>query len=334
MRPFVAVLLLLAPLCTYGQSQPEGLNFVMPHGPGKITVTLTDGWTPQSIALYDEGTRPVIGTVNKATKLDASYILFPNDTGAATAESCRDAVVDVILKSIDTNGVIKDQNRTTRTLKDGRSIAVATYLLAKMGDMEVKQQELFGFFGDKNTCAEIHISKALATPADVKLFDTAVERFAYSPDYTPTSQDYGSMATLLFANAHDPKAAAYFYRSALDTLPDTEIAGYDAVTLRRVLTDQLSMSYGMSGDLKRSREVNEAAITKDPLYPLYYYDLACADAEAGNAAAARTHLEQAYARRANILKGETMPDASKDDSILKLKSNKEFWAFVESLPKN
>ena len=93
------------------------------------------------------------------------------------------------------------------------------------------------------------------------------------------------------------------------------------------------MSYGMSGDLKRSREVNEAAILKDPTYPLYYYNLACADAEAGNATAARGHLHQASDRRANTLKGEPFPDPSTDDSILKLKDNKAFWAFVQSLPK-
>jgi hypothetical protein len=33
----------------------------------------------------------------------------------------------------------------------------------------------------------------------------------------------------------------------------------------------------------------------------------------------------------NTLPGETMPDPTSDDSILKLKSNQEFWSFVETL---
>ena len=39
-------------------------------------------------------------------------------------------------------------------------------------------------------------------------------------------------------------------------------------------------------------------------------------------------------RRANTLKGETFPDPSKDDSILKLKKDKAFWTFVQSLPRS
>jgi len=45
------------------------------------------------------------------------------------------------------------------------------------------------------------------------------------------------------------------------------------------------------------------------------------------------HLQQAFDRRANVLKGESMPDPTKDDSILKLKKDKAFWAFVLTLPK-
>jgi hypothetical protein len=44
--------------------------------------------------------------------------------------------------------------------------------------------------------------------------------------------------------------------------------------------------------LKQSRVVNEDAIERDPNYPIYYYDLACADAEEGNASAARIHLNR------------------------------------------
>jgi len=91
------------------------------------------------------------------------------------------------------------------------------------------------------------------------------------------------------------------------------------------------MSYGMAGDLKRSRAINESAIQQDPTYPLYYYNLACADAEAGDVTAARTHLQQANDRRNNVLNGETFPDPSKDSSILKLKKDKDFWQFVQSL---
>jgi hypothetical protein len=43
------------------------------------------------------------------------------------------------------------------------------------------------------------------------------------------------------------------------------------------------------------------------------------------------HLEQAYARSANTLPGEKLPDPATDDSIQKLKGNHDFWAFVQTL---
>jgi hypothetical protein len=64
---------------------------------------------------------------------------------------------------------------------------------------------------------------------------------------------------------------------------------------------------------------------------MYYYNLACADAEERKLDDARKHLEQAFARKANVLPGEKMPDPTKDDSFLPHRGNKQFWAFVTSL---
>ena len=138
-----------------------------------------------------------------------------------------------------------------------------------------------------------------------------------------------TLGSIFFRVTKSFDAAAAYYQRALDTAPaDTPI------NYKRFIVDQLTMSYGMSGQIKKSRAVNEAAIQTDPDYPLYYYNLACADAEQGKAADAKTHLQQAFDRRANTLKGETLPDPTKDDSILKLKKDKAFWTFVESLAKN
>ena len=91
------------------------------------------------------------------------------------------------------------------------------------------------------------------------------------------------------------------------------------------------MAYGMSGDSQKARSLFEKAIAEDPDYPMYYYNLACADAEDKNLAGAREHLQQAFARKANVISGETMPDPTRDDSFLPYRDNKAFWAFLKSL---
>jgi hypothetical protein len=64
---------------------------------------------------------------------------------------------------------------------------------------------------------------------------------------------------------------------------------------------------------------------------LYYYNLACADAEEKKLADARRHLQEAFARKANLISGEAMPDPTKDDSFLPYRNDKDFWTFVKGL---
>jgi len=209
---------------------------------------------------------------------------------------------------------------------DGVMLATITYLLDMSLGGGPHQRNLFGFAGNSKTCAEIHISGTAGTPQEQAAMSAVLAEFHPDLSYQPTASDYFTLASLLFKGS--PGLAAPYYKASLDAMPD----GAKFLTARRVTTDQLVLSLGMSGDLKNSRAVAMMAIAADPDYPLNYYNLACADAEEGNAAEAKTHLQQAFDRRANVLKGESMPDPSKDDSILKLKKDKAFWSFVLTLP--
>jgi tetratricopeptide (TPR) repeat protein len=87
----------------------------------------------------------------------------------------------------------------------------------------------------------------------------------------------------------------------------------------------------LAGNIPKARAIFEAAVATDPEYPMYYYNLACADAEEKKLADAHNHLQQAFARKANVIRGESMPDPTKDNSFLPYCDSKEFWTFVESL---
>ena len=76
------------------------------------------------------------------------------------------------------------------------------------------------------------------------------------------------------------------------------------MNMRCVASDQAGMACGISGDTKKARALYEAAIAKDPDYPLYYYNLVCADAQENRLADARTHLQRAFERKANVIPGE------------------------------
>jgi tetratricopeptide (TPR) repeat protein len=160
---------------------------------------------------------------------------------------------------------------------------------------------------------------------DDPAFSAQLNSFAFEPNYTPTVQDYFGVGTIFYRLKSYATAAIYFQR-ALDTLPDAA-----PVNARRVLTDQLSIALAMSGQFERNRALNEAAIKTDADYPIYYYNLARADALQGDVANAKLHLRQTFAHEDNLPAGEQMPDPINDECFAKLKADPSFSAFVESL---
>ena len=302
------------------------MKLVTWFGPGGITLPVGNGWKPAMLIVYDDGRRPVAQFSRDGGEMSVSFILFENSSGDPTARGCRKDAIDPI--------VARDANLISKRLDgdikgEGKTLATTSYLM----DMSPNApghflHNLFGFDGTDKTCAEIHISTTRETPDPEQGMKAALADFDYDLGYKPEALDYFRMASYLFNKT--PGLAAPYYKASLDAMPK----GENFTTPRRVATDQLVMALGMSGDVKASRAVAESAIKADPDYPINYYNLACADAEQGDAAQAKIHLQQAFDRRSNRLKGSSMPDPTKDDSILKLKSDKAFWDWVQTLPKS
>jgi tetratricopeptide (TPR) repeat protein len=326
MRRVLLSPLLLLSLALPCAAQDASLNLVPIQGKGRIAIKLSAGWKLQQIFLYDHGNRPVLQLRNEAMGLDASFILFPNNTGAATAESCRDAVMKPAIKNISQASAITDIRNTVRTGTGKNSLAIASYFIPVLESLPIQQDNVFGFYGDDSNCAEIHISEVHYTPAEEdKLFDQ-LNLLVYDSAYVPTARDYLAMATAYYEQKSFQEAA-WYYTSAIAALP----AGPGSRNTFRFASDQLVMSLGMNGQLKESRAAAQQAIAVDPEYAMTYYLLACDDAEEGHADAAKLHLQQAFDRKMNVLPGEKLPDPTQDGSLLKLQHNKKFWAFVENL---
>lgn len=99
----------------------------------------------------------------------------------------------------------------------------------------------------------------------------------------------------------------------------------------RILVDQLTMAYGISGKLTKSRALLESAIRHDPQYPLNYYNLACVNAEEGNKSEVLTNLSLAFQHKEHILKGEQMPDPRADPSFQKYLRDEDFIRLMSKL---
>ena len=185
-----------------------------------------------------------------------------------------------------------------------------------------------GFVASGDICGDLEVYSNEPIRSEDPVLLEIFQSFQLDEHYQPGFNDVFFYAQVLF-NAKEFAAAGPLFERALTLIKETK--GVDTKSWRRMATDQAGMSYGMSGDTSKARAIFEAAVAKDPDYPTYYYNLACADAQAKNLTEARKHLQQAFDRKGNTLPGESMPDPTTDDSFTPYSGDKDFWSFVEGL---
>ena len=198
--------------------------------------------------------------------------------------------------------------------------AVVEFFVPEYQGMEVNQKNINAYLAVDGYWIDIHISKTNYQDSDETYFRSILDNVSIDRNYTPSAYEnftYGN----LFYQQHQYKRAIPFYEKSL--AQEKRHATLDRDYFK-VLLDLLGISYGVSGDLEKSKEVLQWAITQEPEYPLFYYNLACAHAELDNMPAAIANLRKAYQYRNNVLEGETLPDPTADSSFSRFMTNKTF----------
>jgi hypothetical protein len=248
--------------------------------------------------------------------------LFP-EQAPLTSSRCRDSVLEPEKKS---NATLKILGTLEITHSGSLPVALVSYTAQGHGGKT--EYMVRGFVGTGDICGDLEFYSDTPITAEDADLKRVFASYQLDENYVPVFSDVLLYAQILY-EAHMYKAAAPVFETALAKL--SENPGKDARTMKRVATDQAGMAYGMSGDIQKARATFDKAIAEDPDYPMYYYNLACADAEEKNLVDARKHLQEAFKRKANVVPGESMPDPTADDSFLPYRNNKEFWIFLEGL---
>lgn len=238
-----------------------------------------------------------------------------------TSAKCRDGALGSDRKD---NPTLKIQSTSENIGASNPPVTVVTYTV--QGRDQKTSYMVRGLVATGDICGDLEFYSDTPITGEDSEISTIFRTYRFDPNYLPQFDDVFAYAQILYQH-NNFKAAAPIFEQALSKIADDK----NTVTMRRVATDQAGMSYGMSGNVPKARTLFEAAIAKDPDYPLYYYNLACADAEENKLADARLHLQEAFARRSNVIPGETMPDPAKDDSFLPHRDDQDFWKFIESL---
>ena len=314
LRTLQIALCVLSVLPISAEAKPE--PFALPLHKGAMLLDLDNFKITQTSAKVGGAELGVRAHDAGHTELLAFLFLTPENKNQ-TAQTCLKGDLDQVVKDAGKTGT------NVQTNPKGRDTgAIATALVTHPNGF----MSLYKYFGAADQCVVIQAYADKGSKLDVAAADALLDRQQYDPAYVPTDNDKFVYAMLL-TKTNRQAAAAPIFADFLKSVPSTK----DTLNQRRVATDIVGMNLGMSGKIVEARQLFNQAIKTDPVYPLNYYNLSCADAEEGKVADAKLHLHQAFDRKANMLPGEKMPDPTADDSIQKLKNNKEFWAFVQTL---
>ena len=142
-----------------------------------------------------------------------------------------------------------------------------------------------------------------------------------------TAMDYLQQGSAFYVK-NDFKQAIGPYSKALELEKKTPTLNK---TFFYVLVDNLGISYGITGDLKKAKETFEYGLSKDSKYPMFYYNLACTYAEMNDLDQTISNLKRAFENKANMITGEKFPDPATDDSFQRYMRNDRFFSTLKEL---
>jgi hypothetical protein len=329
------ILLATMTVSTYSQ-HPQG-------SPVRLTVSQAP-WTMfisgEALVLVErkietDGSRGYFMLVDEKAEMFASVFIEPI-TKCKTSKECR----DMVWKS----GNPAWKNPQNIKLSEIGEISILELLVPELQGRPIQQHNMYAEFVVEGYWADLHLSKVLYRDKDRVLFERMVKSVRFEPKTVGTA-DYQqpqsgpdeqtakkTMQIVGQASAaylkRDYKKAIQLYSQALDREKARPTLDKN---LWRVVVDNLGMSYGISGNNEKAKEVFEYGLSKDATYPLFYYNLACAYAGINDLDNVIKNLKLAFDYKRNMIPGEQMPDPSGDDSFARYLSNPRFQRLLEEL---
>jgi hypothetical protein len=219
-----------------------------------------------------------------------------------------------------------------------KSMAAIEFMFPVVSGVPIRQKNFWVCTARENVFIDLHLSKVQFHASDESLFMDVVNQFSIqdrkAPAAEPPNGTSGKSSMEYFGEgsgyylANDFTKAIGPYESALALEKQHRSLSQNNW---RVLVDNLGMAYGISGDLQHSETTLNYGISEDPGYPMFYYNLGCVAAERGDLDKTMDFLSKAFARKANSIPGEGLPDPRKDDSFQRFMSNDQFRKFADSL---
>jgi len=300
-------------------------DLALPNHKGKLTWSV-EGYRIVENSAKSNGSELGVRGRDASGQVTFLGFLFLVPEGAPmTSSQCRDAALAQERRA---NATLKVVRKSEISGSGGLPVALVSYTTTNRDASTTNRVR--GFVATGDICGDLEFYSSKAIRDEDPGLKSVFLSYRMDPDYLPEFKDVALYAQVLYLH-RDYRSAAPMFEKALTMVPPDGAPFQSAKIARRIMRDQAGISYGISGDLAKSRSIFEQGVADDPDYPLNYYNLACADAGEKKLADAKRHLQQAFDRRANVNPGESMPVPTEDDSFSPYKSNREFWTFLEGL---
>lgn len=214
-----------------------------------------------------------------------SAFLYPLDKKQTALELNERTFVDLRRGAADNGFKIE----AMKTFERG-DFSMREYVVPQFRGQPVHQKNIFGYATSGDLGLDFHISKDSYSPTDDKFFDSLISGLHFIRDYKPDSATQFGYGSIYYLHQNWTKAALHYERSLQLERQKRALSQ----TQWNVLVDNLGMAYGMSGELPKAKATFEYGAQENPTYPMFRYNLACADAEMGDLDGALDQLKLAF----------------------------------------
>jgi len=276
------------------------------------------GFIIQDAEIAPSGNAARLQAANKATGMTLSAFLEPAASVGGPRE-CRDYYWNRM----------KDSPFKKEQVKMYESVGmpVIEYVVPEYRGVKVNQKNIYAYMVEGGYWIEVHVSKTGTSGAGEDPFVAVLKSIRINKSLVRSSRDHFLYGSVYYRNKNY-KDASLQYEKALTLEKRTRSLDPN---MWKVLIDQLGMSYGISGELTKAKALFEWAITQEPEYPMFYYNLACAFAEIGDRDQALKNLRLAFKYKDNMISGEKFPDPKTDSSFRKFMQDKDFSAEMRKM---
>ncbi len=296
-------------------AQPAVIALV--EQPWAVSLDMT-GYLVRIDGIKPDGRRYIFAT-NSASSTHLSVTLEAV-SGQATEQGCLAHLERIARTS-------PEQSLQDITRYEIRQVPVIEYLLPETNGTSADQLHLFACVRKDNVYVDIHVAKTgFATGADSRLREV-LQSLAIVPAPLVGSLDHFRAGSAPYLQGHFRQAIPHYEQAiALERAHST----LDKAVWR-LLVDNLTVAYLMTGELARAKTTLDYGLSRDPANSLFHYHLARTYAGMNDREKAMQSLHEAFRNDRQREAGDRIPDPRQDVSFRRFMLDPAFRELADSL---